>query len=584
LTPILGASAQNAQSGIEIENMGQIVNVSNSSETYSYMPQMALSEPTNTLYVVWQESRGLYNNFLQANRSDMSLSIVYRTSNDGGASFGDTITLYNYTNPGYFGSPVMAHSKNGSAVYLAWVDNSTNDNIDIYLSRADNGTSFEDPVKIGGSVIASNATGVKGTHGAPARLHQIIAPQMVVSGQNVYVMWTEVLAILTKAPPTPQIPTNQSAGNLSQATMGGDAGRIEDWLPKYTTEKRVLLTASNDGGKTFGEPVDILNETKESSSDLFGIYPSAVLAASADNVYIVTSESSGENLQDRRLSLLASRDSGGSFEEKPITLGNGSMVPFYATPVVPNENSSSLYMLVTGAENKTKSVLENEGGRINPYLPSFFDLAFSHLLIKSDDAGATFGEPVKIANSTISTFAAGLAVSEDGDSVYASWTDPGIDVLDLLRSGRYVSGEELEKLNPAGSILVRASADQGDTFGEIVRLNGSKPTGGGISFEQDAGLLLPNGSDGLYVIKSRIIYHDAMDRVLPSAEVLVWSSADGGASFQGPAKISGNIGGSQFGSFGGSKAALLDGQALYVVWSGDGEGEDKEVFFRKLGQ
>lgn len=589
------------QNGIETTEgkMGRIINVSNSNGTYSFLPQIVMSEPTNTLYVIWQESRGFFDNFAQRDHSNQSLSIVYRTSDDNGTTFSDTATLYNYTSPNSFGFPEVSYSENGSKIYLTWVDNSTNDNIDVYFSRAEYGSGFEKPVKIGSSTITNNNTGIETSYpGQIARSHRIVSPQVVTSGnQNVYVMWTETLAVLTKAPKIPQAPTNQSVGNYSEVIIDGTNGKTNeipsyrDLLPQYDTDKSVFLIAGDDSGSSFGKPLTILNETDKSSSASFIDQP-AILTASANNVYIVTTRNSGENLEDHHLSLFVSRDNGSSFEEKQImpALDNSTdKVPVYAYPVVPNNNSSSLYMLVTMAENKTKSIVEKEGGKINSDLPPFLDLTYSQFFIRSDDAGSTFSRPVQMANNTSSASGSQLAVSKDGNSVYVAWLDPGLDVLDLLRagsqSGRYVSPDELEKLNPAGSVLVRASSDKGNAFGEITRLNDSKPIGSGLSFGGDAGMLLPHGDDGLYVIKSRTIYHEPTERVLPSSEILIWASTDGGSSFQGPTKISDNIAGSQFGSFGGSKATSLTPQALYVVWSGgDYYAGNQDVFFRKLGQ
>jgi hypothetical protein len=198
---------------------------------------------------------------------------------------------------------------------------------------------------------------------------------------------------------------NGSSGNANEIPY-------RDLLPEYDIEVRVFLRASNDSGKSFGEPLTILNATEKSTGPS-SIFSPATLTASANNVYIFTARGSGEKLEDRHLSLFRSHDNGSSFEEKEITLAvldnniNSSStgrVPFYAYPVVPNSNSSSLYMLVAVAENKTKSILENEGGEINRNLPPFLDLEFSQFFIRSDDAASTFSRPVQLVNDTRSAF------------------------------------------------------------------------------------------------------------------------------------------------------------------------------------
>lgn len=621
--------------------MKNIIHLSNASTAYAFLPQLAMSADNN-LNVIWLESTGFFGGSHEQNLNQtQSLSIVYSSSGDNGTTFTDTRTLYNYSNAQSFGGgyPSITSDASRSQVYLAWTDNSTNHIFDVYFTRSlSNGTGFELPTKIHASQLVQEANSTDsettqknnnaGTYsGVPERIHYLSSPQIAVSGSDrVYLMWTETFALLTKGPSyltglqdassssssyaIDSMMTNASSSNITAFTPSSsnllDDYSYEDFLPQYDVEHKVLFATSNDSGKSFGTIMTIMN-TSHSSTSAISSVSTPFLAASGNNVYVfVSTGSEFYSLRESELFLFRSMDNGTSFEQRTIdvpiddltTNANRTLYPVHAHPViVPNtiNNTDSLYMIVTMAENKTESIVEENGARLNRFLPSFLDLSFSEYFIRSDDAGSNFTKPVKVVNRTDSAQSSALAVSQNGSRVYVTWSDPGFDIFDLLQtsigSGKYISPEQLEELNTAGSTLLLTSSDRGDTFdGDIMRLNGSKPVGSGLSFGSDPGLLIPFGNDGVFVVKTRTSYGGPMERILPTSEVLLWVSNNGASSFEGPIRISGNEEDPDFGmsNFGGGNSVLLGPDALYIGWSASDYGQDystrsSDIYLRRIG-
>jgi hypothetical protein len=600
-------------------NLGNITALSDGTE-YSFFPQLARAG--NNLFVIWVQGNGLFGSHDENLNTSRSLNIVYRVSSNNGTTFGNMQTLHNYTNPQSLGYPVVTSNANGSGAYISWVDNATNDTFDLYFAKSSqNGTGFEAPLKLDASRLEGNSsetlnhtennTTDTSYSSIQKRIHQVSSPQIAVSTNNrVYLMWTETLAILVKAPSVASQTENSTSAGFMTASYSNNTltnqnnmqdFSIEDYLPKYNVTTNIFLAASNNSGRSFGETKLVSNSTQISSTGFSAIAP-ASLAASANNVYVVTSTGSAmDSLDDARLQLYRSSDNGTTFNVREITApsdaisANGTQFAVRAHPVVTNSSSNSLYMLVTVAQNKTDSILNEQGGKINRFLPSYFDLAFSEYFIRSDNSGANFTKPIQVINRTSNAIDAVVAVSHNGTHVYLAWSDPGLDFFDMLLGGftsrQYVSPEKLEELNTAGSTLVRASTDRGDTFGETQRLNASKPNGEGISFGGNPSTLVSLGDDGLIIMKTRTSHGGIMERILPNSELILWLTKDGASSFEGPVRISGTEGDVDLGMstiFGGN-SVLLTSDALYVVWSAADYGSyynataSSDIYLRIIG-
>src|ERR671914_418959 len=129
-------------------------NLSNSTGN-STDAQIAVNQ--NNFYVLWSDD------------TTGNGDIYFKRSVDNGTSFGSTENLSNST-----GNSTDAQiAVNQNNVYVIWTDNTTG-NGDIYFKRsADNGTSF------GNTENLSNDIG------------NSYEPQIVISGNNVYVVWID---------------------------------------------------------------------------------------------------------------------------------------------------------------------------------------------------------------------------------------------------------------------------------------------------------------------------------------------------------------------------------------------------------
>ena len=270
------------------ETFGDAVNVSNNSAT-SLAPSISVSN--NTVYVVWQDSTS--GNF----------EIFFAKSTDGGETFGDPINISN--NPGVLAIPQLTVLDNN--VYVVWQDGTSNSpSREIFFAKStDGGETFGDPVNV------SNTKGFS------------VLPQMVISNNIVYVVW-------------------------SDDSLGYD---------------EIFFAKSNDGGETFGDPINV------SINNGFSFEPS--IAFFGNTVYIIWSDNSLNG--NREIFFAKSTDGGETFGD-PVNVSNSKG---YST--IPE-----IFTL-----NESIYVIWDE------ILPGEDDIFFA----KSNDGGETFGDPINVSNN-----------------------------------------------------------------------------------------------------------------------------------------------------------------------------------------
>jgi LVIVD repeat len=217
----------------------------------TYAPAIAVSG--NNVYVAW---------------TAQNKEILLRKSIDGGTTFGNIIKLG--INPGYSASPSLAVS--GNNVYVAWQD-VMQGNKEILLRKSiDGGTTF-------GSInnLSNNAA-------------DSIFPAIAVSGNNVYVAWQDVMQgnkeiLLRKS--IDGGTTFGSINNLSNnaadsifpaiAVSGNNVYVV--WSERTLGNDHILFRSSVDGGTTFRMVTTLSNN--------FGDYAIPAIAVSGNNVYII---------------------------------------------------------------------------------------------------------------------------------------------------------------------------------------------------------------------------------------------------------------------------------------------------------
>jgi hypothetical protein len=177
------------------------------------------------------------------NRTGGNDEVSFKRSTDNGVTFQDAINLSNSPNGTSFDVTMAAADNN---VYVTFIDNKTGFN-QIYLTASnDNGATFGQPILINKEVpLHSNQT--YDEFGLPiadeSGLVQVVddhSTRISASGNNVYVAWY----------------CHEIADNWD-----------------------VYFRASNDGGQTFGETINISN-----SSDRVSHQPE--IAADGNNVYV----------------------------------------------------------------------------------------------------------------------------------------------------------------------------------------------------------------------------------------------------------------------------------------------------------
>jgi hypothetical protein len=172
------------------------------------------------------------------------------------SSSGDTTTPVRISNNSSNStSPEVAVS--GDNVYLVWADSNgtqgKNGNI-FFSSSRDKGKSFDKPINLSNN---GNST----------------SPEVAVDGDNVYVVWAY----------------SQNSGN-------------ED----------IFLSSSRDSGKSFHEPVNLSNNSGNSTNP--------EVAATSDKVYVVWAESTSKTEKSNGVNLIlkSSTDNGAHFTKKTI--------------------------------------------------------------------------------------------------------------------------------------------------------------------------------------------------------------------------------------------------------------------------
>ena len=156
-----------------------------------------LAASQNYVYVIWIGSAD----------GEHAGAILFRSSNDNGATFGDT---FNISNGGIASAPqIVADNSN---IYVTWYnttirsDGSVSDNEILFTKSSDYGAKFNNPIDLSNS---------------PDKFS--VQPRIAVSGKNVYIVWFE----------------------------SGNQGSID--------VANIFFTKSNDAGNAFDKPVGLTN-------------------------------------------------------------------------------------------------------------------------------------------------------------------------------------------------------------------------------------------------------------------------------------------------------------------------------------
>ncbi len=166
------------------------------------------------------------------------------------------------------------------------------------------------------------------------------------------------------------------------------------WVDDSDRNKQVLFRATNDGGESFHNTIELSQNNYNASN--------VELSASESNVYVVWQQ---KNADQSNIMLAISRDHGKTFDTaKPIYNFSSNSYP----KVFSDNNNIFISWNIDDPITKTYSI--NSGNNDNPGI--FF--------IKSSDYGKTFTTPIKL--NTGNTFGYGESqITNAGNYTYIVW-------------------------------------------------------------------------------------------------------------------------------------------------------------------
>jgi len=258
-------------------SFGEPINLSKNSGN-STNPEVSASG--DNVYVVWSDNYGTKGG---------NADVFFSSSRDKGSSFGEPINL-SKNNPNSTDPEVAASSDN---VYVVWADDTSKETVDnvnlILKTSTDNGTHFTDKNTIKRDID-------KKTH----------LPQLAASGDNVYVVLADkdpkegqpdnYRVILKTSTDNGTHFTNRKSINkdidkkthLPQIAAFGDTVYVV-WADSNGTKGgngNIFFSSSRDKGKSFDEPINLSNNSGNSTNP--------EVAASGSNTYVLWSDSSSE--------------------------------------------------------------------------------------------------------------------------------------------------------------------------------------------------------------------------------------------------------------------------------------------------
>ena len=289
------------------------LNISNT-QTDSFGPQ--ISSDGNNVYVIWQD--GVDEDFTD---------ILFAVSNNNGQTFSNPINLSN--NTGNSDLPQIALSE-GNNVYVVWQDDTPGNNDIFFVVSNNNGQTFSTPVdnlseNIGDSIVpqissqgnnvyvvwqddtpgnndiffvVSNNNGQ--TFSTPVdnlseNIGDSIVPQISSEGNNVYVVWQDVIPFVEERiffafSTNNGLTFSNSSDNLHgsflverEPKISSDGNNVYVIWRDFGPSTEILFKVSYDNGLTFSHPIFLSNDSGDDA--LFH-----QISSEGNNVYVVWSE------------------------------------------------------------------------------------------------------------------------------------------------------------------------------------------------------------------------------------------------------------------------------------------------------
>lgn len=340
-------------------------------------------------------------------------------------------------------------------------------------------------------------------------------PRIAVSGNHVYVAWTEAMT-----GGSPNTGGRSSDIFFSKSTDNGASFSnpvgLTNYKPGIKQEPRLAIsgknlyiiwsdyslgyaniyfTRSTDNGTSFSSPIAL--------GTSFGGVGETRLGADVNNVYVVWI-GSANNVKAGAVLFKASTDKGSTFGNT-ISLSNNGIASKPEMSVAGNNVYVTWY----------NTTLQASGNVVDDEI----------LFTRSTNNGTDFSTPINISNNP-NSFSARPQVAALGRSVYIAWFESGAN----------------HSLNIANTYFSR-STDAGVTFSTPIKLSDNGPANNYFYFASDTPKIAVSNSinnDNVYLIWT---YVSSFQSSAPqNTDVFFSRSTDAGVTFSSPFNISNNPG------------------------------------------
>ena len=384
-------------------------------------------------------------------------------------------------------------------------------------------------------------------------------PQTESAGNNVYMVWQDNMFGLNRMNYDILLKTSTDGGrtfgdivNLSNNSGFSEHPQIAVngtnvyvvWADNTSLNRDIYFISSTDGGQTFGDIINLSNNTADSYNQEISVF--------GDNVYITWLDSQKYLQGDNKISFISSTDGGQTFGDI-INLSNNAGKSSF-----PKISSFEDNVYVTwNIDSEDKSIsMNNEGsGNVNNSSITTAGIYF----IKSTDGGNVFDKEISLTSNEKPGEA---QITANGNNVYIIWGSPDPSTVDQIDNEP--SNDAGSKGNLTGSsdgIYFVKSTDNGNSFlkPEFIKQDFKNPLN--VEIIEHSGQLI-------IAIQATPINNT----VEGNQEIFLINSQDQGNTFSNATNISNNAGISECPSM-----TILPDNSLFVVWQDKSSGNN-EVF------
>ena len=390
-------------------------------------------------------------------------------------------------------------------------------------------------------------------------------PQTESAGNNVYMVWQDNMFGHNRMNYDILLKTSTDGGqtfgdviNLSNNSGFSEHPQIAVndmniyivWADNTSLNRDIYFISSNDGGQTFGDVINLSNNTADSYNQ--------EISVSGDNVYITWLDSQKYLQGDNKISLISSNDGGQTFGDVMNLSDNAGKSSF---PKISSFEDSVYITWNIDREDKSISLNNDDNEEGNS---SSSNIASEGIyFVKSTDGGNSFGKEMSL---TTDEKPGEAQIAANGNNVYIIWGSPDpatVDQIDDEFSNE--TSSEGNQANSGDGIYFVKSTDKGDSF--------LKPQFIQEDFKNPLNVEIIEHSGQLMIAIQATPINNTIEG---NQEIFLINSLDQGNTFSNATKISNNAGISECPSM-----TIPSDNSLFLVWQDKSPGNN-EVFSTKI--